>query len=142
MNYIKQLTRPNLHKITEIELLNIILEYDNTFVKNNEKIFSRTELVDKIFELWSLNELVDHLDKSIECLICCDPLTNGNNLTFECGHKFHSGCIVKHLLVHSTSMYSEFITDNEKKSIKIEYDCPQCKKFIDSVECDKNNTSF
>ena len=135
MNYINQTTRPNLHKLTEKELLNIILEYDNKILeKNNQKTFSRTELVDTIFELWANYELVDHLDKSIECLICCDPLTNGNNLTFECGHKFHSNCIIKHALVFSTYSYQNYINNKEITSTKIEYCCPQCKKTIDFVD--------
>ena len=102
--YIEQFTRPNLHKLTEKELTNIIIAYNYTALdeyNTQKKIPSRTELVDKIFELWSNHELKDHFDKPIECLICCDPLTNGNNLTFECGHKFHSGCVIKHLLVFS-----------------------------------------
>lgn len=139
MNPIKQNTRPNLHKLSEKDMINIILNSNCVWDKlsSPEKI-TRTELVNKIFELWSNYELIDYLDKPIECLICCESLTNGNNLTFECGHKFHSGCIVKHLLVFSTDSYQNYLDDPEKKSIKIEYCCPQCKKSIDSLEFNKN----
>ena len=138
MNIIKQNTRPNLHKLSEKELIDIIINYDNNWkeLENLEKI-SRTKLVDKIFQLWSESELYDYFDKPIECLICCDSLTNGNNLTFECGHKFHSLCVIKHLLVFSTDSYQNYIDDEENKFIKIEYCCPQCKKSIDFVQFDK-----
>ena len=141
MNYIEQSTRPNLHKLTEEELTNIIISYNFTALDEYKTITkkpSRTELVDKIFELWSNHELVDHFDKSIECLICYDHLTNGNNLTFECGHKFHSRCVIKHLLVFSTDSYKNYLEDKEKNSIKIEYCCSICKKSIDCVEFNKN----
>jgi hypothetical protein len=139
MNTIKQNTRPNLHKLSEKELIEIIKTNDNSWKKLEEpdKI-TRTELVDKIFQLWSDCELIDNLGKSIECLICCDPLTNGNNLTFECGHKFHSLCVCKHLLVFSTDSYQNYLDDKEKQSVKIDYCCPQCKKSIDFVEFNKN----
>ena len=45
-----------------------------------------------------------------ECLICWDALTNGNNMTFECGHKFHSKCIFR------------WMTDNTG--------CPYCRKEL------------
>ena len=139
MNIIKQNTRPNLHKISEKELIDIIKDNDNNWdkLKNLEKI-TRTELVDKIFELWSDNVLNDYLKKPIECLICCDSLTNGNNLTFECGHKFHSLCVIKHMLIFSTDSYQNYLNDKEVTTKKIEYCCPQCKRSIDFVQFDKN----
>jgi hypothetical protein len=141
-HYIEQSTRPNLHKLTEDKLESIIISYNYTALDEFDKYKkkpSRAELVDKIFELWSSHELKDHLDNPIECLICYDPLTNGNNLTFECGHKFHSGCVIKHLLVHSTDSYKNYLDDTEKTNIKIEYCCPQCKKIIDFVQFNKNS---
>ena len=141
MNIIKQNTRPNLHKLSEKELINVIKNNYNSWEKiENLENMPRTKLVDKIFELWSDDELNDHSNKPIECLICSDPLTNGNNLTFECGHKFHSGCVIKHILVFSIDSYQNYLNDNEKNSIKIEYCCPQCKKSIDYVEFNKNLT--
>ena len=140
MNIIKQNTRPNLHKLSEKELIEIIKNNDNDFKKTEdyEKI-TRTKLVDKIFELWSESELYDYVNNPIECLICCDSLTNGNNLTFECGHKFHSLCVVKHLLVFSTDSYQNYLSNKEVSSVKIEYCCPQCKKSIDFVQFDKSS---
>lgn len=141
MNYINQITRPNLYKLTERELLDIIISIDKSWFGTDNQIYTRSELVDKIFELWSKNEIVDNFNKPIECLICCESLTNGNNLTFECGHKFHSYCIIKHILVFSTNTYIDYINDNDKKSTKIEYCCPQCKLSIDCVSFIKNENN-
>ncbi len=133
---IKQSYRPNLHKLTEINLLEIIEHYDKSWYNNKQ---NRDDMVAKVFDLWAKYELVDINSNPIACLICWDNLTNGNNMTFECGHKFHSYCIVKSLLVHSTDTYINKINDNEiQEKFKIEYSCPQCKKFIDSVELNKN----
>lgn len=143
MNLITNTTRPNLHKLSVDELVQIIKNaepnwsYENFYNSiNNSNL--RSKLVDKIFELWSEHELSDHQTNPIECLICTDRLTNGNNLTFTCGHKFHSTCVVKHLLVFSTDSYINYTNDNEINSIKIEYSCPQCKLPIDFVEFEKN----
>lgn len=142
MSIIKQLTRPNLHKYNESKLLEIINEYDKTWFNTNK---TRDDMVSKVFELWSNYELVDsnsNPTNPIECLICWDNLTNGNNLTFECGHKFHSSCVIKSLLVHSTDTYINKMNDDEiKGKFSVEYSCPQCKKFIDKVEFDKNINS-
>lgn len=138
MDYIKKNTRPNLYKFTEKELFDIILKYDQDFLENSNKQISRNELIDKVFDLWSNNQICDCDSNPIECLICYESLTNGNNLTFECGHKFHSICIVKHVLILTTTTYKNYLSNEnqEKKSNKINYCCPQCKKLIDNVELD------
>jgi len=133
---IKYSTRPNLHKLTEIELLKIIKEYEPNW-DNNDKLqlkYTRDDMVAKVFKLWSDYGLKDNNSNSIECLICWDELTNGNNMTFECGHKFHSYCIVKSLLIYSTDTYINKFNDKEINNFKIEYCCPQCKKIIDSIK--------
>ena len=134
---IKLSTRPNLHKLTETDLLEIINHYDETWYNNN---FTRDDMVIKVFDLWANYELCDYNFKPIECLVCWDTLTNGNNMTFECGHKFHSSCVVKSLLIHSTDTYINKMADKEiEGKFKVEYSCPQCKKLLDCVEFDKNN---
>ena len=137
INWINCITRPNLHKLTVDELLQIIKWIKPEYPNPNTN--TRSELVDTIFELWSEHELSDHLTNPIECLICSDRLTNGNNLTFACGHKFHSGCVVKHLLIYSTDSYINYTNDDEIKSLKLEYFCPQCKLPIDFIEFLKNS---
>ena len=148
MDIIRQNIRPELDKLSDQELVNIIVQNDNDWYKlknstnptNSTKI-KRIELVDKIFELWAGYELVDSSEKSkpIECLICCDILTNGNNLTFECGHKFHSICVIKHVMHHSIDIYQNYINDTELTltQTNIDYSCPQCKKIINSIEIKK-----
>lgn len=136
---IKQSTRPNLHKLKENDLLEIINHYDKTWYNANNNV-SRDDMVVKVFDLWSNYELSDYNAKPIECLICWDTLTNGNNITFECGHKFHSSCVVKSMLIHSTDTYINKMADNEvKDKFKVEYSCPQCKKLLDWIEFDKND---
>ena len=139
MNFgcIKQSIRQNLHKISESTLLDIINYYDKSWYDINNH--TRDDMVSKVFELWTNYELVDYNSKPIECLVCWNILTNGNNMTFECGHKFHSSCIVKSLLIYSTDTYINKMVDKEiGGKFKIEYSCPQCKKSIDSIEFDKN----
>lgn len=135
---IKYSNRPNLHKLTETNLLEIINHYDKSWYNDNK---TRDDMVSKVFDLWANYELVDSNCNQVECLICWDVLTNGNNMTFECGHKFHSSCIVKSLMIHSTDTYINKINNNEVQGkFKIEYSCPQCKKCIDSIEFEKNNS--
>lgn len=141
MNFmcIKQSTRPNLHKISESVLLEIINYYDKTWYISNDNSQTRDDMVAKVFDLWANYELVDTNSKPIECLICWDVLTNGNNMTFECGHKFHSSCMVKSLMIHSTDTYINKMGNKDiEGKFKVEYSCPQCKKLIDCVEFDKN----
>ncbi len=141
-NCVKYFSRPNLYKLSESELLNIINEYEPDWINNytnKSNIFMRDEMVAKVTKLWSEYILKDNNLNPIECLICWDNLTNGNNMTFECGHKFHSCCIVKNLLIFSTDTYIEKNNDKEINNFKIEYCCPQCKRTIDSINFDKNN---
>ena len=135
---IKQSTRPNLHKLSESNLIDIINEYEPKWICDKKKHENfRDELVAKVFNLWSEYELKDNNSNSIECLICWDKLTNGNNMTFDCGHKFHSNCIIKSLLCFSTDTYIDKINNKEIEKFKIEYCCPQCKRPIDSIDFDK-----
>ena len=132
-SYINQSTRPNLYKLTEIELLDIINYHEPEWIKNNR--YTRDDMVSKIFKLWSEHVLIDHNTNPIECLICWDYLTNGNNMTFECGHKFHSSCIVKSLLIYSTKTYIDKMNDEEiKNNFTVEYYCPQCRNYIDKID--------
>ena len=136
-NCVKCFTRPNLSQYSDLELLDIINEYEPEFESNTE--YFREHLIAKIFSLWSSYVLEDNNSQPIECLICWDNLTNGNNMSFECGHKFHSSCIVKNLLIFSTDTYITKMGDKEIENFNIEFLCPQCKKSIDSIEFTKDN---
>lgn len=135
-SYIEQSIRPNLYKLTETELISIINNYEPEWITNNK--YTRDDMVGKIFKLWSDHVLTDYNSNPIDCLICWDHLTNGNNMTFECGHKFHSSCIVKSLLIHSTDTYINKMNDKEIiDNFTVEYCCPQCKNSIDKIDFTK-----
>ena len=130
-------TRPNVHKLSEKQLLDIIMQWDGYWYNGKH---TRADMVDKVFQLWSDREISNDITQEpITCLICWDNLTNGNNMSFPCGHKFHSTCIVKSVLVHSTNTYINYLDDNEKQSVSIDFNCPQCKQLIDCVGFSKSN---
>ena len=133
---IKYNTRPNVHKLTEQELITIIMEYDSDWILLNK---TRNQQVNKIFELWSEQPLTDYANNPIECLICLDTLTSGNNMTFECGHKFHSNCICKSILVRSGDKYAQELEDKEKDKIQLDFNCPQCNISIDKYIINKSS---
>lgn len=137
MSIITQNTRPNLQKLTNNELIDIINNSEDIDIENLKKM-PRITLIDNIYRLWSNNEINDHFNKPIECLICYDLLKNGDNMTFVCGHKFHSSCVIKHLLIFSTDSYHNYLNDDNIQSIKIEYCCPQCRYSIEHLEFNKN----
>ena len=132
---IKYNTRPNVHKLTEQELTTIIMEYDSDWISLNK---TRNQLVEKIFELWSGHPILDYANNPIDCLICLDVLTSGNNMTFECGHKFHSSCICKSILVRSGDKYKQELEDKEKDKIQLDFNCPQCNMSIDKYIINKS----
>ena len=142
LNCIISTIRPNLYKLSESELLEIIREHEPNWIcccdnRSNESV--RDKMVSKVNKLWSEYVLKDNNSNPIECLICWSELTNGNNMTFECGHKFHSYCIVKNLLIYSTDTYIDKINDKDIQNFKIEYSCPQCKRIIDSINFEKQS---
>lgn len=138
MNYdcIKNITRPNLYLLSEKHLLEIINKYDDLWYNKSQ---SRNDMIEKIFNLWSKYNIIDDNGFEIECLICWEKLTNGDNMTFTCGHKFHSKCIIKSILISSIDCSINFIKDNEKKEINVDYNCPQCKNNIETVNFNKNS---
>lgn len=138
MNFecIKNINRPNLHLLTEDNLLEIINEWDKLWYNKSK---SRNDMVEKIFNLWSEYNIIDSKGLEIDCLICWDKITNGDNMTFTCGHKFHSKCIIKSILIRSIDCSINFIKDDEKNEMDIDYNCPQCKNKIESVNFNKNS---
>jgi len=140
--YFTNITRPNLHNLTEKQLLEIISQREQFWIhsfgqNHNQSQPSRNNMVDKIFSLWSQENLSDTNGDSIGCLICWDPLTNGNNLTLECGHKFHSMCLIKSVMISSVDKYIEFSNDSDKSKVDIQYNCPQCKNLIETCSYEK-----
>ncbi len=123
-------TRPSVDKLTTEELAKIIVHFEPDFDTTN---LSRIDFVKKIFDLWNNQELFDSNSNNIECLICYDNLTQGNNLTLCCGHKFHSTCLIKTAVYKTAYTFDVCIGDTENNTNKIIIDCqcPQCNTSID-----------
>lgn len=123
----EQNTRPDLSNYTNDELFQILL------LQNiNYKIEERAIMVKYIFELWSNNVIVDYQQNSIECLICYENLTNGNNQTLLCGHKFHSTCANKALLVKCSELCINDYKNKNTDNITMYSNCVQCSTKIES----------
>lgn len=137
-NLINSNTRPDTSKLSDKELIQIITNNEPKWLNSNIDS-SRLELIEKVFELWSNIELVDINGNNIECLICYDNLTQGNNLTLCCGHKFHSNCLIKNVVYKTSYTYDNCLTDTESNSNKIIIDCvcPQCNTSIEKFNFDK-----
>ncbi len=123
-------TRPVVDKFTNEDLVKIITHFEPEL---NTNYLTRIDLVKKIFELWNEQELFDINSNTIECLICYDNLTQGNNLTLSCGHKFHSTCLIRTAVYKTAYTFDVCIKDTENNSNKIVIDCqcPQCNTSID-----------
>jgi hypothetical protein len=133
-------TRPDTSNLSDKELKQIIILIKPDWFGDNQNK-SRLELIEKVFELWSNMELTDSNDNTIECLICYDNLTQGNNLTLCCGHKFHSNCLIKNVVFRTAYKYDICLTDpdNNSNKIVIECVCPQCNTTIDEYNFFKPN---
>ena len=127
MNCIKSPFRPNLSIHKDNILFQIIMEHDEQWLTPDK---TRAEMVDKIFELWSKYEILDDENKNVECLICNNNLTNGDNTTFTCGHKFHSSCIIQSLIIRSTDKIINIINKEDDNKQSISYKCAQCNNII------------
>ncbi len=139
-NLINSNTRPDTSKLSDEELIQIIIQNNPEYLTtNNDK--SRLKLIEKVFELWSCKEITDSNDNFIECLICYDNLTQGNNLTLCCGHKFHSNCLIKTIVYKTAYIYDICLTDSSNNSNKIiiECVCPQCNTVIEKYNFFKPN---
>ncbi len=131
-------TRPDTSKLSDDELKQIIIQNEPEYFTNNK---SRLELIEKVFELWSNKEITDSNDNFIECLICYNNLTQGNNLTLCCGHKFHSNCLIKTIVYKTSYIYDICLSDptNNSNKIIIECVCPQCNTAIEKYNFFKPN---
>ena len=89
MDIFKNRIKPDLTKLSDSELHNII----TTKLNQKCEYTSREELTKQIMFLWN-QESIDN----IECSICLDFITNGNNLMTECGHQYHSTCLFNSLM--------------------------------------------
>ena len=67
----------------------------------------------------SAKETKETKDDSEECPICIDVIESGSNKTItECGHCFHSACLIKHVLLTNSA-------------------CPLCRKALADIDDDE-----
>jgi hypothetical protein len=128
MDYILSFVRPNLAILDDDKLKEIINSVDKDFQFEN---INRIDLVNKIFELWSVHSL------NIQCNICYEFMTNGDNMTFYCGHKFHASCIIKYCIINAVDNYKNDLQNQDKSDINIDFKCPQCNLLIENISFEK-----
>lgn len=120
------------------QLNNIIREKDPDWIDKERKI-----CLEKIRELWNDIELTDKNKNILECLICCDSLTNNNNLTLECGHKFHSKCLIQSIIIKDSTIFCKNLKDSKEKEIddiELKHICPQCNNLIYNYKFSKSTS--
>jgi len=88
------------------------------------------DIIDDIFNIFDIipddlnfpeDIFEDHCEKSqviCECPICFEPIGDKNNITTECGHKFHANCLMTNISCNGFS-------------------CPCCRTVM--IEKEKNN---
>jgi hypothetical protein len=96
-------------------------------------------MIKKIFELWSEQEILDQTNLPIMCTICYENITNGDNMTYPCGHQTHSTCAMRGILVRSADMFASGLNNKEKQQIDLDCLCVQCNIQIVSHVVDKQN---
>ena len=128
--------RPNLSEVIDSALIQILLTHDYEWI-NPER--TRVEMIKKIFEIWAEQEILDHTNNPITCTICYDTLTNGDNLTYPCGHQTHSTCAMKGILVRCAEKFASGLNNKEKQQIDLDCLCVQCNIQIVSYSVDKQD---
>ncbi len=129
--------RPDPSNLTDEDLYNVINHYDKDWLTNNPN-HERYQVIEHIFYLWSNHNLLDKYHEPIDCLICYDKLSQGNNLSFECGHQFHSDCIIKFIIIKTSEKSIRDFADDKISDIKLNFNCPQCCNLICSHEINKS----
>ncbi len=124
---IQNIKRPDVSSLSDDQLFEIIKTYcKDSFDKKTERI----KMIEKIFSIWSNCDLLDKSNQSIDCLICYEPLTQGDNMTVKCGHQFHSTCISKFVLVNISEKAIQGYLGKDGASVSLDFSCPQCNTPI------------
>lgn len=135
LNCIKKRWRPDLSVATDGELEQILLEHDADWFTPEK---TRNENINRIFELWAEQEIQDQLNNPINCTICYENLSNGNNMTFPCGHQFHSLCVIRAVSIRCSEKCITKLNDKDAPNIELDYFCAQCNVKMDSYSIDKS----
>ena len=128
-NCIFKRDRPDLSEVKTSDLEQILLTHDYEWI-NPER--TRVEMIHRIFELWSEKEILDQTNKPIICAICTDTLTNGDNMTYTCGHQMHSGCMSRYIIINCVEKFSSGMKNNDVKELEFDYKCPNCRVIFGS----------
>jgi hypothetical protein len=136
LNCIEKSIRPDLTIYSDGELAQIVLEYDSEWYTPER---TRIEMIHKIFDLWANFELTDNQSNTIGCIICGDNLTNGDNITLYCGHKFHSSCVIQSLLVRCANLLINGLNNKDIATIVLNSQCPECNSITNSYQFNKSD---
>ncbi len=117
MNFFNTKIKPNISELTDQELIEIIKK-DNEIADTNN--LSRDEMILKVNNIW--DNLV--LGPDIDCPICLEIITNEDNMITNCGHYFHSSCMIKYIV---------------KSKSNNPICCPKCRTNIYSEDEPNNN---
>jgi len=126
------------------ELEQILLEYDADWVnpeRTHGDMIERTrgDMIKRIFEIWAEQEILDKSNNPIICSICEDTLTNGDNMTYPCGHQLHSTCMSRYIIINCVEKFSSEINNKEKQQIEFDYKCPNCNVAFGSYTFQKQD---
>ena len=127
--------RPDLSEVPDSALTQILLAHDYEWINPDR---TRVEMIKKIFEIWSEQEILDQTNSPIMCTICLENMTNGDNMILPCGHQTHSKCMLKGVLIRCADMFVSGLKDKDSQQIELDYTCTQCNVRMDSYILDKN----
>ncbi len=148
MNFFNSKIKPNIIGYTNEELIGIIEQNNRTKLKSQSEEskeseesnesdeyarsvgpvpietnnLSRDLMISKVNEIW--NNLI--LGPEIDCPICLDSITNSNNMITNCGHYFHSTCMIKYIVMSKSNN---------------QICCPKCRTNIYSKDEPNTNSN-
>jgi hypothetical protein len=114
MNFFNTKIKPNITEYKDEELIEIIKKNNESTDTNN---LPRDLMILKVKEIW--DNLI--LGPDVDCPICLENITNSDNMITNCGHYFHSSCMIKYIVKSKsnnliccpkcrTNIYSEDVT--------------------------------
>lgn len=145
MDFFNSKIKPDITKFSDTELVNICLK-SNEITQTNTQIkdMQREDLIKQVNMIW--NNLC--IGPDIDCPICLEVITNQDNMITNCGHYFHSSCMIKYIVKTKlnnncigcpkcrTNIYIEESNQNIEQIELVE-----SVESIESIEYDNNNFS-
>ena len=128
--------RPDLSGVSDSELMQILIAHDSEWININRL---HDDMIKRIFKIWAEQEILDHTNNPITCTICYDTLTNGDNMTYPCGHQFHSTCAMRGILIRCAEKFTSGLNNKDSPQIELDCLCAQCNVKIDSYSVNKQD---